>query len=120
MKLSELSIFTDAVPETAAFYRRLLGVPPVHEEDGFALFEGDGFHIVVHRNVKPEEEDASSPPSESHAGFSVEDLDGAVRELQAAGYAVPYPPRDYPWGRSAYLRDPAGRLIELSAERDDE
>ncbi len=23
-------------------------------------------------------------------------------------------PRDYPWGRSAYLRDPDGRLVELS------
>jgi catechol 2,3-dioxygenase-like lactoylglutathione lyase family enzyme len=23
-------------------------------------------------------------------------------------------PRDYPWGRSAYLRDPDGRLVELA------
>ena len=25
-------------------------------------------------------------------------------------------PRAYPWGRSAYLRDPDGRLVELAEE----
>jgi catechol 2,3-dioxygenase-like lactoylglutathione lyase family enzyme len=113
MKLTEVSIFTDEVPETAAFYKRLLGSAPVHEETGFALFQGDGFHLVVHRNTTPEESDL---PSESHTGFSVADLEGTVRDLEAAGYAIAHPPRDYPWGRSAYLRDPAGRLVELSQE----
>jgi catechol 2,3-dioxygenase-like lactoylglutathione lyase family enzyme len=30
------------------------------------------------------------------------------------GLVLRVEPRDYPWGRSAYLRDPDGRLVELA------
>lgn len=33
------------------------------------------------------------------------------------GMTIEYPPRDYDWGRSAYLRDPNGGLIELKQSR---
>jgi|SRR5262249_22687416 len=115
MKLSEVAIFTDAVSETVAFYQRLLGRGPAHQEEGFALFQCDGFHVVVHCKYVAKEDD---PPGESHVGFAVEDLDESVRALKAAGYKIQFPPRDYPWGRSAYLRDPAGSLIQLSEGED--
>jgi len=111
MKLSEVAVFTEAVEETVAFYQRLLGSAPAHQEDGFALFQMDGFQLVVHRNYVA---DKDGPPGESHVGFSVDDLDASIGSLQLAGYEVQFPPRDYPWGRSAYLRDPAGNLLELS------
>jgi catechol 2,3-dioxygenase-like lactoylglutathione lyase family enzyme len=111
MKLSEVAIFTDAVERTVAFYQRLFGSAPAHQEDGFALFEMDGFHLVVHRTYAA---DKDAPPGESHVGFSVEDLDASIDSLQSAGYEVEFPPRDYPWGRSAYLRDPSGNLVQLS------
>jgi catechol 2,3-dioxygenase-like lactoylglutathione lyase family enzyme len=34
--------------------------------------------------------------------------------LLADGCALLLEPRDYSWGRSAYLRDPDGRLVELA------
>ena len=41
------------------------------------------------------------------------DVDAAVQQLVDSGITVEIPPRDYYWGRSAYLRDPDGHLIEL-------
>jgi catechol 2,3-dioxygenase-like lactoylglutathione lyase family enzyme len=34
--------------------------------------------------------------------------------VRAEGVEFLVEPRDYPWGRSAYLRDPDGRLVELA------
>jgi predicted enzyme related to lactoylglutathione lyase len=48
------------------------------------------------------------------AVFSAGDVNRACDELRAGGIDVLVPPRDYPWGRSAYLRDPDGRILELS------
>ena len=45
---------------------------------------------------------------------SVADLDEACDELRAQGTSLMVEPRDYPWSRSAYLRDPDGRLVELA------
>jgi predicted enzyme related to lactoylglutathione lyase len=114
MKLTEISIFTDSVIEAAAFYEKLLGRPPVHQEEGFAMFQFDGQEIVIHKNM-PEQKGGA--PHQSHAGFSVADLDTAVRDLKANGVVIQYPPKKYPWGRSAYLRDPSGNLIELKDAR---
>jgi len=41
----------------------------------------------------------------------------ACEELRGRGFAFLVEPRDYPWGRPAYLRDPDGRLVELSEMR---
>ena len=54
------------------------------------------------------------PPNEDHFALAVDDLNAACAELVAHGLAFVLEPRDYPWGRSAYLRDPDGRLVELA------
>ena len=36
------------------------------------------------------------------------------RELVELDFTFLLEARDYPWGRSAYLRDPDGRLVELA------
>ena len=58
------------------------------------------------------------PPNEDHVALAVDDLDGECAALVASGFAFLLEPRDYPWGRSAYLRDPDGcvkTLISLQA-----
>ena len=113
MKLSEVAVFTEAVDETVAFYERLLGSAPAQRADGFALFKADGFHVVVHCKYVAQKDD---PPGESHVGFSVANLDASISALRSAGYQIEFPPRNYPWGQSAYLRDPAGNLVQLSED----
>ena len=46
------------------------------------------------------------PPNVDHVAFRVSDLESDAARLGAEA-------DDYPWGRSAYLRDPDGRLVEL-------
>jgi catechol 2,3-dioxygenase-like lactoylglutathione lyase family enzyme len=112
MYLSEVAIFTDAVDELAAFYERLLGVPPMHRGDGIAIFPAGAAHVLIHRRYVPGPDDL---PCENHIAFAVPDVDAGAAELQARGLTLEVPPRDFPWGRSAYLRDPEGRLVELQA-----
>jgi catechol 2,3-dioxygenase-like lactoylglutathione lyase family enzyme len=45
---------------------------------------------------------------------SVDDLAAACAEAMGAGLELLIEPREYAWGRSAYLRDPDGRLVELT------
>lgn len=110
MNLSELAFFTDDVASMTAFYRSLLGAEPVYQSGDMAIFDQGGVHILIHRSYTPEPDDL---PAENHFAFAVADVDAACTGLQAAGLECTVPPRDYEWGRSAYLRDPDGHLIEL-------
>jgi catechol 2,3-dioxygenase-like lactoylglutathione lyase family enzyme len=53
------------------------------------------------------------PPADDHVAFTVESLDERAAAAAAEGVAIDGP-RDLPWGRSAYVRDPDGRLVELT------
>ena len=53
-------------------------------------------------------------PNADHVAFAL-DQDAAAARAREAGAEV-IGPRYFYWGRSAYLRDPEGRLLELQAE----
>lgn len=111
--ISEIALFTDDVASGVHFYRALLGVEPVAEWPGGAILAVGGAKVLIHERAAGME---GGPPNEDHFAISVEDLDGACADLAGRGLALLVDPREYPWGRSAYLRDPDGRLVEL-AER---
>ena len=55
-----------------------------------------------------------------HFGFMVDDADEAFRKLTERGIEGVVAPEDRPWGqRTAYVRDPAGNLVELAEDRPD-
>jgi catechol 2,3-dioxygenase-like lactoylglutathione lyase family enzyme len=107
----EVALFTDDVDSAKAFYGEVLGVSPAAEWPGGAIFSAGGAKVLVHERGAALE---GGPPNEDHVALGVPDLDGACRELRAFGLAFLLEPADYPWGRSAYLRDPDGRLVELA------
>lgn len=111
MKLDELAYFTDNVQGMADFYRALLGAEPVAESDDMAIFMSGGTKIFIHRSYPPTEGDL--PPND-HIAFTVEDVDAACTTLTQQGLTVEFPPKDYYWGRSAYLRDPDGHQVEIT------
>jgi len=111
MDLVELARFTDNVAAMAAFYRALLGREPVAESPGMAIFLVGQTKLFIHQTYTPGE--AELPP-EDHVALAVPDVDTACRALLDRGLALEIPARDYYWGRSAYLRDPDGHLIELN------
>lgn len=111
MKLTEIATFTGDVAGMAAFYRRLLGREPVAESDGMAVFMVDETKLFIHQSYEP---GPGELPAENHIALAVADVDAACEALAAGGVRLEVEPRDYYWGRSAYLRDPDGQLIELS------
>jgi catechol 2,3-dioxygenase-like lactoylglutathione lyase family enzyme len=113
MKLNEIATFTSDVSGMAAFYRRLLGREPVAESADMAIFVVGQTKIFIHRTYAPGPGDL---PPENHVAYAVPDLDTACAALITQGVALEVAPRDYYWGRSAYLRDPDGHLIELIQE----
>jgi catechol 2,3-dioxygenase-like lactoylglutathione lyase family enzyme len=107
----EIALFTDDVESARRFYEGLLGTAPDDEWPGGAVFAAGDVKLLVHERTNGV---AGYPPNEDHVAFGVEELDRACGELRARGLELLVEPRDYPWGRSAYLRDPDGRLLELS------
>lgn len=112
MKLIELAYFTDNVSAMADFYRALLGAEPVAQSDDMAVFMSGETKIFIHKSYPPSEGDL---PADNHVAFSVEDVDAACALLTQSGLTLEVPPKDYYWGRSAYLRDPDGHQVEIAA-----
>ena len=108
--VSEIALFTDDVARATQFYRDLVGGAPAAEWPGGAVFAVGGAKVLVHERAAALED---GPPNEDHFAIAVDDLDGTCNVLSERGVALLVEARDYPWGRSAYLRDPDGRLVEL-------
>ncbi len=110
--VAEVALFTDDVTAVTAFYRSLAGSPrPWPSGRAERLFRAGDAKILVHERAAGAE---GGPPNEDHFALSVADLDATCDALRAEGCELLLEPRDYPWGRSAYLRDPDGRLVELA------
>ena len=107
----EIALFTDDVERAKGFYERLVGGAPEAEWPGGAIFSAGSVKLLVHERAGAM---AGGPPNEDHIALGVADLDAACAGLREQGFSFLVEPRDYPWGRSAYLRDPDGRLVELS------
>lgn len=93
-----------------AFYRALLGYEPVAASEGMAIFMVGDTKLFIHQTYVPA---GGELPPENHTAYAVADVDAACQTLAARGLAIEIAPQDYYWGRSAYLRDPDGHLIEL-------
>jgi catechol 2,3-dioxygenase-like lactoylglutathione lyase family enzyme len=113
MKLVEVAYFTDNVQQMADFYHRLLKVEPVALSGDMAIFLSGQTKIFIHRNYPSQQ--GSLPPT-NHIAFAVEQVDSKCQDLVNQGITLEVPPQDYYWGRSAYLRDPDGHLIEITNE----
>ncbi len=111
MKLIEIAKFTHNVADMTNFYRNLLGVEPAAESADMAIFMSGETKIFIHKLY---EQAPDELPPEDHIAFAVDDIDAYCLELERQGFKIEVPPREYYWGRSAYLRDPDGNLIELA------
>jgi catechol 2,3-dioxygenase-like lactoylglutathione lyase family enzyme len=101
--ISELALFTDDVEELVGFYRRVLDREPTASWPGGATFDLDGITLLIH--IRGEAPDGM-PPNEDHFALRVADVDAEAARLGTDA-------KDYDWGRSAYIVDPDGRLVEL-------
>lgn len=102
---------TPAHAEMSSFLREVLGLRPIAVEGvGAELFAaGNGDVLGV---APPEDEGAA----ERTVGLLVDDLDGAVAELHAAGVETDGIAVNARW-RYTHFRAPDGKLYELVEER---
>jgi catechol 2,3-dioxygenase-like lactoylglutathione lyase family enzyme len=107
----EVALFTDGVDAAVAFYELLLDAEPVARWPGGAVFAAGDTKVLIHDRAAGMD---GGPPNEDHVAVGVPDLERACDAMRAQGHELLVEPRSYPWGRSAYLRDPDGRLVELS------
>ena len=110
-RIAEVALFTDDVLGLTAFYERLLGREPDSSSDSHASFELEGARLFIHVAGEDAHEGA---PNVDHVAFAL-DQDAAAERLLSAGADL-VGPKDFYWGRSAYLRDPDGRAVELQSE----
>lgn len=105
-RVVEIAIVARDVGAATRFYEEILGKPAAQSHPTFDLGG------VVLRILGPDAAQ-SGAPSDDHIAISVEDVDRVADGLESRGLQIEHPPRDYYWGRSAYLRDPDGRLVEI-------
>ena len=108
--LVEIAFFTDNVEPLVTFYRTLLGTEPVAQSEGMAIFMMGQTRLFIHKRYPAS---VGELPPENHLAFAVQGVDDTCRLLQQQGLSLEVEPQSYYWGRSAYLRDPDGQLIEL-------
>ena len=96
------------------FYGNLLGFKELFDDgDHVVGFDvGGGTQLLLHTNHGA----AYTNPGEGMALYlRVDDVDGAVEELRAAGVTITAEPQDEPFGiRDACVLDPTGFRIFLS------
>jgi catechol-2,3-dioxygenase len=109
-RIAELALFTSDVRGLTAFYERLLGRSPDSRSETHASFDLSGTTLFIHASG----DDHEGAPGSDHVAFAL-DQEAAAERARSAGIDV-VGPKDFYWGRSAYLRDPDGRAVELQAE----
>ena len=120
MRLSQVRLLVDDLTPCFRFYRDVLGLEPTFgdEDDAYASFGAGGSGVGIALFVRPAQESVvglRKPGDGSALCLEVDDLAAEIERVEQAGGAFLGPPTARPdWGiRVAYLRDPAGNLVEL-------
>jgi len=102
-------IRTEHDKELAHFYEHVLGLPLVHAEPGFRVYElADGRHVEIFGSGYEGRDHFDTGPV---VGFAVRDLPSAVSELRTAGVQ----PLGDPGPAWQHFRGPDGNVYELVA-----
>ena len=109
-RIAEVALFTEDVALLADFYENLLGRSADSRSDSHASFDLDGTTLFIHTKGYG----VGGAPDGDHVAFAL-DQDAAAERARGSGSEV-VGPRDFYWGRSAYLQDPDGRAVELQSE----
>jgi catechol 2,3-dioxygenase-like lactoylglutathione lyase family enzyme len=114
LSLAWVGTRTTEYSATVAFFRDVLGLGEQMLETDFAVLDVPGGATLEIFGPTSEYNRHLTHPV---AGFRVDDLEGAARELEAAGVEIVLPPQD--GGDSSWLhfRAPDGFIYELAERR---
>src|SRR2546422_138666 len=104
--------YSEDLDRARAFYRDVLGLPLLLDEGHVIHFDAGTVRLAIHRCPPGESREAP----EGFLVFGVDDLAAAYEELSKRGAVFLGAPAQRPYGRVAYLHDPAGHQIGLLEE----
>ncbi len=99
------------------FYQEILGLEVVMDQGWIVTFASGGVAARPQINVLSQNGDDVAVPDVS---IEVDDVDAVFRRAQRAGHEIVLELRDEPWGvRRFFVRDPAGRLLNILQHKPD-
>jgi catechol 2,3-dioxygenase-like lactoylglutathione lyase family enzyme len=116
--ITAITLFTDDLAATKAFYGEVFGLPVHYEDDVSAVF--DFGNTLINLLQSSEAVGLISPvvPGAGPAAqftITVDDVDATVASLVHRGVVLINGPMDRPWGiRTACFADPAGHVWEIA------
>ena len=122
--LKETCLYVDDIDRSKSFYRNVMGLTTLVEDNRFCAFDVAARHVLLifSRGVSDQQTKlpgGTIPPHHGagpiHAGFAVDAQDLPEWELHLTAHGVEILSR-VSWprgGESVYFRDPDGHLLEL-------
>jgi catechol 2,3-dioxygenase-like lactoylglutathione lyase family enzyme len=121
--LGALTLFVDDLDAGRVFYRDVLDLALVHQDDDSAVFDLGGTLLnLLAVSAAPElvaPAQAGSVGATAHMVLSlfVEDVDAVCADLRQRGVTLLNGPLDRPWGkRTAAFTDPSGVVWEIAQD----
>ena len=119
--ITAITVFTEDLAATKAFYREVFGLPIHYQDDVSAVFNfGNTLVNLLATTEAPEliePATVGAPDAGARLQFTitVDDVDATCAELARRGVELLNGPIDRPWGvRTATFRDPAGQIWEIA------
>jgi catechol 2,3-dioxygenase-like lactoylglutathione lyase family enzyme len=122
--VKETCLYVDDLDRSKSFYRNVMGLTPLVEDQRFCAFDVAAAHVLLifARGLSLQETElpgGTIPPHDGagpiHVGFAVDAQELAEWELHLAAHGVRIVSRVL-WprgGKSVYFRDPDGHVLEL-------
>jgi catechol 2,3-dioxygenase-like lactoylglutathione lyase family enzyme len=119
--ISALTLFVEDLPSAKAFYRDVLGLRQIFEDDVSVAFAFGTLVVNVLAVEAADELIAPGAIAAPEAGtryqltIEVDDVDAVCHELADKGVPLLNGPMNRPWGlRTACFPDPAGHIWEIA------
>jgi len=121
--LGAITLFTEDLARTAAFYRDVFGLALLFEDDTSAVF-GFGATVInvlqadaAHELVEPAPVGGPDAGRRMQLTIWVQDADAVCAQLHEHGVTLLNGPVDRPWGkRTAAFADPGGHVWEVAQD----
>jgi catechol 2,3-dioxygenase-like lactoylglutathione lyase family enzyme len=123
INVDAITLFTEDLPRSKAFYQDVFGLPVHYEDPNSAVFKFGG--TMVNLLKTPEAHGLIAPAAVAgpEAGarlqftIGVDDVDVVCAELARRGVTLLNGPMDRPWGiRTASFTDPSGHIWEIAGD----
>jgi predicted enzyme related to lactoylglutathione lyase len=96
----------------SAWYAEQLGIPA--QGGGSLAFDGpESAGMTVFAHFPDDTKYFGDGPQQAMVNFRVDDLDGLLAKLAAAGTRIDLKREDHAYGRFAWIWDPEGNRVEL-------